>query len=138
MKRLLFILLIFMTVCVNDALSQSKSILVFTNEKEAEFIPFVNGKQMSMIPVDTFYMEADTLNFVRLDIHFTDNKTADLQKNISFEFFKHKKFEIVYKGSITRSLNSLSPDNKSDTLYDKFMLKNLSSVKYLDDISTLE
>ncbi len=117
---------------------QNKSILVYTLKPEAEFIPFVNGQKMSMIPVDSFYFEADTLEFVELYIHFLDKKTSDLKKTIDFNMIKNKKYEIVYKSKILRKINEAGTSEKADTLYDKFRIKNHSFTSYLGEFGSGE
>jgi len=118
--------------------AQNRSILIYTLQSEAEFVPFIDGKQMTMIPVDSFFIYADTLQFVHIDIHFLDDKTANLSKNVSFEFFKHKKYEIVFKSSFSRSINDLGNGLSSDTLYDKFKLKNHSAMNYFSKESSID
>ncbi len=126
---------LFLTSLLN---AQNKSVLVYTLNHDAEFIPYLNGRQMAMIPVDSFYINADTLNYIQLTIHFQDKHIADLSKTIGFDMFKHKNYEIVLKSNTLRQIENIGSSNKSDTLYDVFRLKDNSVMRYLKRETSLD
>lgn len=138
MRKLVLIIVFVLFVFSNMVFAQNKTVFIYTLQSEAEFIPFINGRQMTMIPVDSFLIIADTMQFFRLDIHFLDDNTANISKNIDFDFFKHKKYEIIYKSSFLRTINDLGNGSKSDTLYDKFTIKNHSATSYFGDVSSVD
>lgn len=138
MKRLVLFVVVFLFLSTDVVVAQSKSVLIYTLHKEAEFIPFMNGKQMTMIPVDSFFIDADTIDFVRLDIHFLDDQTANISKNVSFDMFKNKKYEIVFKNNFERKITDLGNGSQSDTLYDKFKIKDRSATSYFGDVSSID
>ncbi|MBN2893998.1 MAG: hypothetical protein JXL97_19165 [Bacteroidales bacterium] len=138
MRKLISIVVFVLFISSSVIFAQNKSIFIYTLQSEAEFIPFINGRQMTMIPVDSFFIDADTIQFLRLDIHFLDDQTANISKKIDFDFFKHKKYEIIYKSNFLRTLNDVGNGSKSDTLYDKFKIKNHSAMSYFGDVSSID
>jgi hypothetical protein len=121
-----------------SVLSQNRTVEVYSTQKKGSFIPYINGQQMTMLPVDTFKIDADTIPYIELLIHFEDIKTADLTKKINFDLFKHKKYEIVPTSYFISTLNDLDGPDASDTLNQVFMIKDRSAIKYIKKESAID
>ena len=130
MKKLTSLLFILIMLLNYFSFSQSKSIEIYTTLQNASFIPYFNGEKQEMFPVDTFIMEIDTLQNFELLIHFEDENIADLTKKINFNMFKNKKYEIVPTSYFVSTLNDLDGADASDTLIQKFMIKDRTAGKY--------
>ncbi|MBN2892591.1 MAG: hypothetical protein JXL97_12055 [Bacteroidales bacterium] len=118
--------------------SQNKTVEVYTTLPNAGFIPFINGEQMLMMPVDTFFIDADTLQNFELIISFEDTEIADIKKKINFDFLKHKKYEIVYRGGIAETIDDLDGSEVPIGTYQKYMIKDRSAKYYLKKTTTID
>lgn len=121
-----------------SVLSQNRTVEIYTSQQKGSFIPYINGQQMAMLPVDTFKLDADTIPYIELLIHFEDIKTADLTKKINFDLFKHKKYEIVPTSYFISTLNDLDGPDATDTLIQTFMIKDRTVMKYLKRETTFD
>lgn len=138
MKKLTLFVFVFIMFLNYFSFSQNKSIEIITIHQNARFIPYINGEKQEMFPVDTFFMNADTIPYIELLIHFEDEKIADLTKNISFDLFKHKKYEIVPTSFFVSTINDLDGADATDTLVQLFMIKDKTVINYLKRETTFD
>lgn len=125
-------LLVF-TLLINFSIfSQTKSVELYTSEPGASFIPIINGEQILMMPVDTFFINADTLEKFELIISFEDQEIADIIKKVNFTFLKHKKYEIVPRGGIAEVIDDLDGEEVPTGVYQKYMIKDRSANHYIE------
>ncbi len=117
-------------------------IFVYTTEKGASFIPYINGERQTFVPVDTFEIELPNVKSVDLLIDFVDSNVYDIKKNIDFSQFKFRKFRIVpikqgfwqqFRKKTNIDAVHIKPQGKNPV--DKFRLKDESLKEYLRDIN---
>ena len=130
--RKIFVVILGLMVISAANLSAQKKVEIYTKLKNASFIPYINDEQMTMIPVDTFVYEFDTVSIVNLTVHFPDSNVYDLSEKLNFNGIKYKKFEIVERPKVIKRVRDLTQRNKSENLDDKFMLRNKTFINYLN------
>ena len=137
---MLFVLVLFASI-YSKAQYLGK-IMVYTTEKDASFIAYINGEKQNFIPTDTFEIELPNVKNVELLIDFVDSNVYDIQKNLDFSQFKYRKFRIVRKkNNFWSKLKSKTGsdevriNNSGKELIDKFTLKDQSLKSYIKDIN---
>lgn len=118
--------------------SQNKSIEIDTSYPDAEFIPFINGRQLMMIPTDSFYIEIDTLDYLILTLSFNEENVAGIEKKVNFDNFKHKKYEIVPINYAVKTIDDLDGKEIPDNAQQKYMIKDRSALYYFKKTSSID
>lgn len=135
MKKLFTTSLFLFLIFTSSIYAQERIVEVYTSIKDASFIPLVDNKPLSNIPVDTFLYKVETDSIVNLSIDFTNKRIMDLFIAIDFEGIKHQKYQIVYKNKAQKTIDLLTDTPKNDTLFDLFSLKNESFKNYLKNFN---
>lgn len=135
MKKLLTTSLLLFLFFTTSLFAQERIVEVYTSIKDASFIPLVDNKPLSNIPVDTFLYKVRTDSIVNLSIDFTNKRIMDLFIAIEFDGIKHQKYQIVYKNKTQKTIDLLTDTPSNDTLFDLFKLKNESFKNYLKNLN---
>lgn len=133
MKKIILIIIVLFSI--QFMYGQKRVVEVYTHQKSAAFIPFINRVQMSDTAVMSFKYETDKDEKIQLLLHFDDPSTADLYKFIDFSGnFKHQKYEIVLakKAKLLSDYTGVN-EGKARPAYIKFVLKNQSFGAYITD-----
>jgi len=135
MKKLLTTSLLLFLFFTSSIYAQERKIEIYTTIKDASFIPIIENKALSNIPVDTFIYVVETDTIINLSIDFPNKSVMDLFITIDFDGIKHKKYQIVYKNKAQKTLDLLTDTPENDTLFDLFSLKNESFKNYLKNVN---
>ena len=131
-KILLLAIFVALTIAVN-AQAIKKTMLVYTLDSNSLFIPFINGKQMLMMPTDSFYYEFDTVQKFELTVHFDCDTISDIKKDVDFGGLKAKRYQIVRVSSVKEKAILKNPRYKKMHLYPLYKIKDESMMYYLQN-----
>ncbi len=113
-------------------------LIIYTDEPNASFIPYIDGEKQTLAPVDTFVTELPNVDYVIVNVDFADSTVYDLEFKVGFKNFKTRIIHIVTVGkdNMWKKLmfgfqeKHIPPDNGKE-VYDRYTIKDESVREYL-------